>query len=74
MLDSSWDTLNRKRELTLQLLDRGVPYLSHLPKFYILSRSLPLLYDIPMTADSGSLDLMVLEEKGVDVAPYTVSW
>ena len=74
MLDSSWDTLNRKRELTLQLLDRGVPYLSHLLKFYILSRYLPLLYDNSMTADSGSLDLMVLEEKGVDVAPYTVSW
>ena len=58
----------------LQLLDRGIPYSSHFLKFALSSKALPLFHVIPMEAYSGSLQLMVLEGKGMGVDASTASW
>ena len=57
--------------LPLQFLSWGVPSSSHLLNINLSSRDLPLFHDRPMVSEAGSLDIMVLEGKVLDVAPIT---
>ena len=66
IFESSGEPLKNKRRLTLRLLARGFPSLSHLLNLTLSIRYLPLFLVIPIVEDGGSLGLVVFGLKGVD--------
>ena len=61
MLTSSVDPLNMKRSFTLRFIAYSVPLVSCLLKFYLSSRSLPLLQVTPFASIWGYFSLIVVE-------------
>ena len=61
--------LTMKRVFMLQFLTDGVPLVSHLLKFSLYSRSLPLFQEISFASSRGSFALIVVEGNEIEVVP-----